>query len=576
MTSKGKPFTVDTHPTKRVVVESLTRDATVKACIFDLIDNSIDAARDRIFEGLSGDAARDLPDSFAGFRVDLTLNGTGFKIEDNCGGIPVIALRDMVLRFGRVSDHELGIGVFGVGLNRALFKLGKVSHLKTDTGLERAELILRTDEYIANDTDWGLPAEEFASTGVVGTEIEIRQPPAEIAQDYSSPDWVQALFREIGQRYSRFIARRLEIRVNGTLATGNEIPLRENSPFPIQRRYYKTDADVAIYIECGEHAEHLFKGEPGHSDHQNRALTPSYGWSILCNDRAILTSDTSWKTGWDTKFHSEFYGFVGTVSFISTSPSKLPWNTTKTDVDLNNPAYQMALADMRKFAEKWRQFSRRRLQKKNAGQPLAAIPPAKVSPPTPSTPPGGPGTPHVPLTPTKAGPVRKAPVGREDHNALRFILPNDIDELHCPDKLLALVHEAKTLDLGTHSYSGMVLIRMLFEASLATYLVRHKRSEDLDTFAKVHREKALGRPLTAAYIKNFLPKVDEMLAFLEANPDVWGVGKAGYLKHSMGKLASHQPTMNSAAHQPFQTLHRSVAFQIRDDALPVLRHLIEV
>ncbi|MGH6955102.1 MAG: ATP-binding protein, partial [Caulobacteraceae bacterium] len=169
MARSSKPFTVDTHPTKRVVVDSLTRDATVKACIFDLIDNSIDAARDRLFEGLVADAPREMPDSFAGFHAHLTLNGTGFKIEDNCGGIPIEALRSMVMRFGRPSAHSMGIGVFGVGLNRALFKLGRISHLRTDTGLQRAELILRADEYIANDDDWGLPAEELSSTGVVGT-----------------------------------------------------------------------------------------------------------------------------------------------------------------------------------------------------------------------------------------------------------------------------------------------------------------------------------------------------------------------------------------------------------------------
>jgi len=42
----GKPFKVDTRPSKAVVVDSLTRDTSVDACIFDLIDNSIDAARD--------------------------------------------------------------------------------------------------------------------------------------------------------------------------------------------------------------------------------------------------------------------------------------------------------------------------------------------------------------------------------------------------------------------------------------------------------------------------------------------------------------------------------------------------
>jgi hypothetical protein len=569
--ARGKPFTVDTHPTKRVVVESLTRDATVKACIFDLIDNSIDAARDRLFESVPADTPKDLPDSFAGYTVSLTFGGTGFKIEDNCGGIPVDALRDLVLRFGRVSEHQHGIGVFGVGLNRALFKLGKVSHLKTDTGSQRAELILRNDEYIAKEDDWGLPAEEFASTGVVGTEIEIRQPTPDIAKDYSDAAWVDGLRAEIGKRYSRFIARHLELRVNGVLAADNEIPLRENGPFPIQSKYFKTAADVAVYLQCGEHSEHLFKGEPGHSDHQNRALTADYGWTIICNDRAIVTSDTSWKTGWDTQFHSEFYGFVGTVSFVSADPSALPWNTTKTDVDLNNVAYQAALQDMRRFAEEWRKFTRRRLQAVNKGQPLTAIPPA--APPQAAPKPPAPAT---PLTPTKAvpAPITK-PTLKEDHNALRFVLPADISEHHCTEKLLALVHEAKRLDLGTHSYSGMVLIRMLFEVSLVHFLNRNGHGAALDTFAKAHRAKEMGGPLSAAILKNFLPKLDEMLAFLEATPAVWGT-TAGYIKHSLGKLKSYQPTMNSAAHQPYQAIHRSVAFQIRDEASPILRHLIEV
>lgn len=573
MTGNRKPFQVDTRPTKRVVVDSLTRDATVRACIFDLIDNSIDAARDRLSEGLPPDAEKEMPDSFLGFRIAITISSTGFKIEDNCGGIPVDALRDMVMRFGKASTHTHGIGVFGVGLNRALFKLGRVSHLRTDTGRQRAELLLNVNDYLADDNDWNLPAIEFDSTGAVGTEVEIRQPSAEVAQDYSNPDWVGDLFAEIGRRYSRFIARHLEIRVNGDIAQDNEIGLREHGPFPIEHRYYKTDAGVAVYIQCGEHAQHLFKGENGHSDHANRALTEDYGWTVLCNDRAILTSDTSQKTGWETRFHTEFYGFVGTVSFTSPDASKLPWNTTKTDVDLNNPAYQMALTDMRAFAEKWRTFSRKRLQSKkgNGSATPLAIPPAAPSPSTAKDPLAGSPRPQS----ASQAPAPQKPVSRSDHNDLREVLPKDIDERHCPDKLLVLVHEAKDLDLGTHAYTGMVLVRMLFEASLVTFMDRHKHGAALEAFAKAHREAAVGRALSKEHLKNFIPKMDEMLAFLAANPDALGVGKHGQLKHSLGKLKSHQPTMNSAAHAAYQTHHRSVAFQIRDDALPVLRHLIE-
>jgi hypothetical protein len=602
MASSRKPFQVDTRPTKRVVVESLTRDATVRACIFDLIDNSIDAARDRIFEGLPSDAEKELPSSFAGFRITITLGTTGFKIEDNCGGISVNHLRDMVMRFGKASSHQHGIGVFGVGLNRALFKLGRVSHLKTDTGRQRAELLLRVDDYIADDTNWNLPAEEFETTGNVGTEIEIRQPPADVAQDFGNEDWVKNLFEEVGHRYSRFIARHLEIRLNGELTKGREVELRENGPFPIEHRYYRTDAGVAVYIQCGEHAQHLFKGEAGHSDHANRALTNDYGWTIICNDRAILTSDTSQKTGWETLFHTEFYGFVGTVSFACEDASKLPWNTTKSDVDLNNPAYQMALDDMKTFAGKWRAFMRKRLQlRKGGAETPLAIPPAPSLPETssplggaPSPPPGQPRSsggppatpaPSVPLPapPPSAAPPSKGalsplppqPVRRADHNGLRFVLPKDINERHAPDKLLALIHEAKALDLGTHPYTGMILIRMLFEISFVTYMARNNHAATLDTFAQGKRQSAIGRQLSATEKKNFIPKLDEMMAFIEETPSALGVGKHPHLKHSLGKLKSHQTTMNSVAHAAYQTHHRSVAFQIRDDALPALRHLIE-
>jgi len=164
---------------------------------------------------------------------------------------------------------------------------------------------------------------------------------------------------------------------------------------------------------------------------------------------------------------------------------------------------------------------------------------------------------------------------RQDHNNLRFVLPKDLDERHCQDKLLALVHEAKTLDLGTHSYSGMILIRMLFEVSFVHFMSRHGHASALGAFAKTKRATDIGRALRTTEITNFIPKLDEMMAFVEATPSCLGTGKHPHLKHSLGKLRSHQPTMNSVAHAAYQTHHRTVAFQIRDDALPALRHLIE-
>ena len=199
MARKGKLFLVSTEPSKEIVVDGLTRDVDVQTCIFDLIDNSTDAARETILADVAPEDRVVLPESYEGFEIDLMLNSDGLTIKDNCGGISVDDLQNMVLRFGKRSTHDMGIGVFGVGLNRALFKLGRVSHLKTDNGARRAELVLKIDEYLASD-DWLLPAEEFASSGKVGTEIEIRKPSDEIGQQCADADWCETLRHDIGRR----------------------------------------------------------------------------------------------------------------------------------------------------------------------------------------------------------------------------------------------------------------------------------------------------------------------------------------------------------------------------------------
>lgn len=114
-----KKFNVDTSPTKEVVVGSLTRDATIEACIFDLIDNAIDAARDASFEVMGNDDKNVLLESYEGFEIYLKINSGGISISDNSGGMHIKALEHITLRFGAKSSHNMGIGVFGVGLKQS-------------------------------------------------------------------------------------------------------------------------------------------------------------------------------------------------------------------------------------------------------------------------------------------------------------------------------------------------------------------------------------------------------------------------------------------------------------------------
>jgi hypothetical protein len=560
MAKAEKQFLVDTTPTKAVVVDSITRDATNEECVFDLIDNSIDAARNSIFRHISPKLRTELPDSYSGYEIRLYLSGANFRIVDNCGGIPIDTLKNTAFRFGEQSEQRMGIGAFGVGLNRAMLRLGAIGKLTTDTGRERAEVSLDKETY-EESRGWKLPAEAFPSTGKVGTTIEISQLPNETSRSFGDERWVIALQHEIARRYGRFIQKDLAIWVGTTRLENEEIQIRENGTYDVREKFYRTEEGVIINIRYGQHRLHKFPSEATKSDEQNRRLTPQYGWTILCNDRAVIVSDKTHKTGWDiTKFHSDFYGFVGYVNFISQDPLKLPWKTTKTDVDLNNPAYQMALTDMRHFAAEWRSEASKR---KRVKEPPAPVP-SKPKEPTKAT-----AKEKKKMSPSP----RPKSAAKLDHNQFRTVLPPDINMKLCFDKHLALVRQGRDLDMVDFSYPGLALLRMLFETSTVKFMDRKGKLGELRKFALDRRKKKVN--MSAEQEKNAMISMDEMIAYFASGPGVFDSATQAHMRQVVGKVGKHRQTMNSALHHPLQMINNTEAIQIRDEVLPLLRHLIE-
>lgn len=561
--ASAKEFPVDTSPTKRVVVDSITRDATDEECIFDLIDNAIDAARNIIFSNIAPKLRNELPSGYAGFEIKLNLDSSSLKITDNCGGISIEALKKVALRFGEQSDQKMGIGAFGVGLNRALFRLGSFGQITTETRRERAEVTVEKDKYLNKPTNWTLPGEQLATTGKVGTTIEIRQLSTGTSGHFGDPRWVTAFENQIGRRYGRFIEKGLLVWVNHKKIPNGEIGIRENGIYEVREKLFRTTDGVLVHIKYGQHQLHKFPGEKGNSDEQNMRLTPQYGWTVLCNDRAVLLSDKTKKTGWEiTKFHSDFYGFVGYVNFVSEDPKTLPWNTTKDDIDLNNVAYQEALRDMRRFTKEWRSAANQRKNKK-LPEP---IPPKK-----------GKAEPSATKSskPKVSPPIKPKIVTKPDHNQFREVLPEDINEVHCYDKHLALVRQAKKLDMAIFSYPGLALLRMLFETSVVQYMDRLHRLDELRNWALDRRKKSKNWKPTPEQEKRATIAMEEMIAFFASGANVWGDAKAAYMRHIVGKMGKHIETMNSALHQPYQTVTNTHAIEIRNEVLPLLRHLIE-
>jgi hypothetical protein len=115
-TPADDPAKVDAEPTKEFFVSMLVRDIELIPALVDLVDNSVDGAR-----RLRGS------DRFDGLYVRIDATAEMFRIEDNRGGIPIDIARRYAFRFGRTDETPQlarSVGQFGVGMKRALFKLG--------------------------------------------------------------------------------------------------------------------------------------------------------------------------------------------------------------------------------------------------------------------------------------------------------------------------------------------------------------------------------------------------------------------------------------------------------------------
>src|ERR1051326_5430154 len=108
---------VDASPEKRFFIHMLVKDIELIPAVLDLVDNSVDGAR-----GIRGD------ERFDDLWVRLNIGPERFAITDNCGGIDIGTARSYAFRFGRPWDAvgvPGSVGQFGVGMKRALFKLGR-------------------------------------------------------------------------------------------------------------------------------------------------------------------------------------------------------------------------------------------------------------------------------------------------------------------------------------------------------------------------------------------------------------------------------------------------------------------
>ncbi|HUF03693.1 MAG TPA: ATP-binding protein, partial [Aridibacter sp.] len=226
-------------PRKNFFIQMFTKDIGLEDCILDLVDNSIDGLiRTRNIE-----LAEITNKIFAkGRRTSTSLKGMpivrvdhsteAVEISDNCGGIEYGYAKREAFNFGHGDDWQSGyLGVYGVGMKRALFKIGNKFEIESRTIQTGFFTSLIVSDWLREDSspeDWQIPLRPLAeakSESTAGTVIKISDLHDEVQMRLGSGSIDASLFKSISRTYAFFIREYVRIYLNGNEVLPFRIPV---------------------------------------------------------------------------------------------------------------------------------------------------------------------------------------------------------------------------------------------------------------------------------------------------------------------------------------------------------------
>ena len=360
MTSVGNPK-IDASVSKAFFVDMLVRDIPLEMAIHDLLDNCIDGAIRLRGEGRLDD-----------LEVNITCSPDHFEIRDNCSGIDLATARDYAFRFGRPKDAQMvphSVGRFGVGMKRAVFKLGEHFRVESDSDLHHfvVDVDVRAWE---EQPEWQF---EFAELEALteplpveerGTSVRVDRLFDGVSARFALDYFISGLQRDIAARHEVYLNRGLVVMLNGRSILGSSIQFVESPNF--------LRCGMRQIIYDGVLVRQVVGVGP--------AQPADAGWYVFCNGRMVLRADHSPVTGWGEvnvdglpQYHNSYARVRGCVLFDSEDPAALPWNTTKDGVDQDSGLYQTVRLQMVTMMRPVMHFLREVAIEQEPEQPLTEI-----------------------------------------------------------------------------------------------------------------------------------------------------------------------------------------------------------
>ena len=359
-------------PAKRFFVDMLVRDIELQDAILDLLDNCVDGA----MRSIEGEAAVTPKKPYEGFEAKINFNSTEFTISDNCGGIPIDLAETYAFRLGRADlnrDKDLPtVGVYGIGMKRAVFKLGKKTEIFSKTKTDGFKLSI-LPKWLEDDDDWELPLEiDNDSLTAPGTKIVVSNLRDGIPRLFlDETDFTQTLKSSISAYYGYIIDKGFSVYVNNEKILPIKLSLfaDDYDKEGITPYVYEGEIDgVTVAITIGMYRPFAKEEEEDAALH-GRPSSEHAGITVVCNDRVVIFADKTRVTGWGEatvpQYHTQFISIAGTVVFKSNDARKLPLTTTKRGIDGNSEIYLSAKEFMREgikifsdFTNKWKKSSK--------------------------------------------------------------------------------------------------------------------------------------------------------------------------------------------------------------------------
>ena len=351
---------IDASVSKEFFVEMLIKDIPLEMALHDLLDNCIDGAL-----RVRGD------DRFDGLQVTITCSTDYFEISDNCGGIGVETARNYAFCFGRPKEAPpvpYSVGRFGVGMKRAVFKLGKRFIVRSTTTTHRFIVDVDVSDW-AQTAEWLFEFSEVEECEEVpplderGTSVRVEELFDGVSERFELENFIARLMTEIASRYQTPLERGLVVSLNGVSIVGAPVQFFQTDGLRVGRSQEKYDGVlVRQLVGVGPR-----KPEDA-------------GWYVFCNGRMVLQADQTEVTGWGEanierlpKYHNDFAWFRGCVLFDSEDSTSLPWNTTKDGVDQDSSLYRSVRTRMVTMMHPVIQFLREVANEEEPDEPLREL-----------------------------------------------------------------------------------------------------------------------------------------------------------------------------------------------------------